>query len=366
MSDQSLDAAIQPDRSNGTAFVVNATPGAQLSAARQREGLTVEQVASQLNLAPRQVAALEADDYAALPGMVIVRGFLRSYAKLLRIDPVPLLEMLADTTPAAGSAPVRRVAASTFSQSRMPAMHSNAKSQSKGPAVALLAVVLVAAGASYVLGWWPDVLTRRISQMRPAVMTGGSESTDAVNASDAARAADAGSTTGSTSGIAAGGGPSDRSIAVDAATGQPIAAGEPGLTSTSTLSKPSATSPATTTSGPATAPAANTVTPRPPAPAPATAPGPAGGKVAPRAGAGVAANPLVLHVQQDSWVEIKRKNNTAMVARMIKAGSVETFDIDQPVTLIVGNISGVAASLRGAPLALDAGAKGNVSKLRIE
>jgi cytoskeleton protein RodZ len=79
-----------------------------------------------------------------------------------------------------------------------------------------------------------------------------------------------------------------------------------------------------------------------------------------------AANALVLHVQQDSWIELRRANSSAIVSRMAKAGTVETFDIDQPVTLIVGNLAGVEASLRGAPLALANGAKGNVPKLRIE
>ncbi|WP_287367802.1 helix-turn-helix domain-containing protein, partial [Thauera sp.] len=39
----------------------------------------------------RQIAALEADNFSALPGMAFVRGFLRNYARYLGLDPAPLL-----------------------------------------------------------------------------------------------------------------------------------------------------------------------------------------------------------------------------------------------------------------------------------
>ena len=385
------DAALQPSGSGPSHAGLEANnagpraPGAWLAAARREHGLTVEQVASQLNLAPRQVAALEADDYAALPGMVIVRGFLRAYAKLLKVDPAPLLALLADPSPAISTAPARQMAPSSFSQSRMPAMHGGAERSSKAPLVAVLAVVAVAAGASYALGWWPDALTRRFGQLRGAVLAGVGAAPQAgtVDANDAARAADVGSATGSVTGAGAAANADGNAPpqAVDA--GKPANAAEPALTTTTTLSNPvaapatgvtpAAATAAATAGATAAAPAAVMSAPAPvPTAAPsATTPSvtPAAGKpgVKPTAAAdATAANPLVLHVQQDSWIEIKRADKSAIVSRLVKAGSIETFDIDQPVTLIVGNIAGVEASLRGAPLSLDAGAKGNVAKLRIE
>jgi cytoskeleton protein RodZ len=41
-----------------------------------------------------------------------------------------------------------------------------------------------------------------------------------------------------------------------------------------------------------------------------------------------------------------------MIKRLVKAGSTETVNVDQPVRIIVGNPGGVSASLRGAPVAL--------------
>ncbi len=70
------------------------SPGTKLASARNAMGWTVEQVAAQLKLATRQVVALEADDYAALPEPAVVRGFIRAYAKLLKLDAAPLVALI--------------------------------------------------------------------------------------------------------------------------------------------------------------------------------------------------------------------------------------------------------------------------------
>jgi len=62
------------------------TPGAALARARQARGLSVSDVAMHLKFAPRQIDALEADDYAALPGGTFVRGMVRTYARFLGLD----------------------------------------------------------------------------------------------------------------------------------------------------------------------------------------------------------------------------------------------------------------------------------------
>jgi len=68
--------------------------GQLLRAGRERMGWSVEDVVSQIKLAPRQIHALEADDFESLPETAFVRGFVRSYAKVLQLDPQPLLDAL--------------------------------------------------------------------------------------------------------------------------------------------------------------------------------------------------------------------------------------------------------------------------------
>ena len=69
--------------------------GAELARAREERGLSISDVAQQLKFAPRQLEALEQERFELLPGATFVRGMLRSYARLLRLDPEPLIERIA-------------------------------------------------------------------------------------------------------------------------------------------------------------------------------------------------------------------------------------------------------------------------------
>jgi len=68
--------------------------GQQLRAAREAKALAVIEVAKVLKLSPRQVEALEADDWPSLPCKTIIRGFVRNYARLLNLDSGPLMRSL--------------------------------------------------------------------------------------------------------------------------------------------------------------------------------------------------------------------------------------------------------------------------------
>jgi cytoskeleton protein RodZ len=69
--------------------------GAQLAHARESQGLGLAEVAQQLKFSQRQLEALEAERFGELPGATIARGMLRNYARLLKLDPDPLLERIA-------------------------------------------------------------------------------------------------------------------------------------------------------------------------------------------------------------------------------------------------------------------------------
>ncbi len=69
--------------------------GARLKRERESQGLSMFEAARALRLSEKQVAALEADDYSKLPGRTFVRGFIRNYARLVQLDPEPLMAHLA-------------------------------------------------------------------------------------------------------------------------------------------------------------------------------------------------------------------------------------------------------------------------------
>lgn len=76
-------------------------PGAVLRAAREAQGLSVSDVAQVIRFSGRQIEALECDDYTGLQGATLLRGFVRSYAKFLKIDAAPLLAALEPAAPIA-------------------------------------------------------------------------------------------------------------------------------------------------------------------------------------------------------------------------------------------------------------------------
>ena len=61
-------------------------PGESLRQAREFKGLSIAEVATQLNLTPQRLAQIEAGAFDKLPGATFARGYIRAYAKLLEMD----------------------------------------------------------------------------------------------------------------------------------------------------------------------------------------------------------------------------------------------------------------------------------------
>ncbi|TBU94438.1 RodZ domain-containing protein [Phytopseudomonas dryadis] len=61
-------------------------PGESLRVARESKGLSVAEVAAQLNLTPMRLSQLEAGEFEKLPGHTFARGYIRAYAKLLGLE----------------------------------------------------------------------------------------------------------------------------------------------------------------------------------------------------------------------------------------------------------------------------------------
>ena len=74
-------------------------PGSVLAAARAERKLTQRDVADVLNLSVAVVEAIETGDQQHLPASVFTMGYIRAYAKLLDLDPEPLLTDLSGPEP---------------------------------------------------------------------------------------------------------------------------------------------------------------------------------------------------------------------------------------------------------------------------
>ena len=333
MSEVETNSVPMPENAQRQEMPVPATAGGRLAACRQERGWTVEQVASQLNLAPRQVMALENDDYPALPGVSIVRGFIRSYAKLLKIDPAPLLASIGGETVMAHE-PIqpRKPLSTPFSDTRLPSMADRPGLSSKwvvgGLLIALLGVAIWAAQQS------PEV--------------------DALQKTASTQVKDG--------------------LAYFAATDRAKSADEkrPETSASATMqSEPQALTPSMVTNA-SQSEEVNAEVSQPIAGAPAVEaakPAADGGKAAEATATNGEAIPgkdtLVFNVREDSWVEVRRASDkSVLLARLLKAGTTETVEVSEPVFIVVGNVTGVSASLRGELVELKSG--GNVARLTLK
>ncbi|MBV2264463.1 MAG: helix-turn-helix domain-containing protein, partial [Thauera sp.] len=124
-----------------------ASPGARLRRAREARGESVHEAAFAIKLSPRQIEALENDDFAALPGMAFVRGFARNYARYLGLDATPLLDGI-ERLAGAGQpdlSPIRNA------DGDLPA--GGGGRRGSFPAGAVVAVLLVLLGVGWYFDW---------------------------------------------------------------------------------------------------------------------------------------------------------------------------------------------------------------------
>lgn len=286
-----------------------ATAGSLLRIGRAASGLSIDAVAQQLKLAPRQVRALEDDDFAQLPGRTFVRGFVRNYARLLRLDIDAVLAALPDTVAAplpegSSLAPSPRV------MGELPAYLQNKPSPARWAiAFALLAVVAVVAGYEY---------------MRPG--------------SSLARALH-GDKTGSLPAIAAA---TEPSRPVDTAPSPPAPLSE------------------SVTSARETPPTA------PNAAGKSESASPASGAAVLAAAAVPGDAPLMLSFTGTSWVEVKDAKGAVVLATIGYPGAAHAVGGTPPFEVVLGNAEAVIVTYRGVPFDSTPFIKQNVAKFALK
>ncbi|MBG7620697.1 DUF4115 domain-containing protein [Herbaspirillum sp. AP02] len=363
MSDQQMnEMSSQQPQDAGQSSQTTLLPGAMLAAARQQKGWSVEQVASLVKLAPRQIQAIEADNYAALPGLAVARGFVRSYAKVLGLDVNAMAAaMPQESAVAQRDHIVPQYSLSTpFSEGPLPAMMMSTRGNSSAlPIVAGVIVVALLAGAAAVR--WTD-LGAAVPQLawlkshRSEVSAPEAVQNTEVASSDTpvnARVDTIAASTGEEADKGAA-----KEVSPVAATA--VAPAAPVATAVAPVeaATPAAAQPASTASPSATAPVASSSSSTSSAQM-ASSSVPSGLNIV------NSKDLLRLTFREDSWVEIRRADKTTVISRLLKAGTTETFDVSDATTLIIGNASGVDATLRGQPLDLKSPGGSNVARLNL-
>jgi len=310
--------------------------GQYLAAARVTLGMTVEQIADQLKLSPRQIDAIETENYAALPDSATVRGFMRSYAKLLKLDPNEIMRKLQGEIVKLPTQEVSRpVLDAPYSEGSMPWL-GGARNHTQLLAGSLLVVVLLVV----VLFLYRQDVTHVMQSIWPH-----STATPV--------------------------GASAESISSVPVVQSPHAVVDAPLPASAVAATPAPESPPASGSISEAVVAPMINAPVAPAPTPVSAavvdvPVVANTASPTVAGDGVAtANALIFTFNQDSWLQIKRPDGRIVFARLVKAGGKEAINVDGPMSVVVGNAHGVEASLRGQALPLKVAPGGNVSYINV-
>lgn len=316
------------------------SPGAQLRQARELRGESVGEVAFALKLSPRQVVALESDDFVALPGMPFVRGFLRNYARYLALDPAPLLDAVQRLAgeSAVDLSPIKNA------EGELPSGRGQRLGSAPVGWIVVLLSLLVLAG--WYFDWFRTQPQRIESALdtplmdsvpaepvdgvsiQSAELVSGDETAQARVIEDAATAVDA-SAAGATSSAATEPLPQDMPppVASESAPPAPMAA----------------------------AAVARTLNDSPIAAAAEEVHTPVG-----------AERQLAFRFGAESWIEVRDASGAIIYAGINRAGSTRMVQGRPPFALVIGNAANVSLEFEGKPVELAAHTKVSVARLTVQ
>lgn len=296
--------------------------GGALRAARENQGLAIQDIASRLRLSPKQIEAIEADNFAALPEPTIVRGFIRNYAKQLKINVEPLLDAYNVLVPSA--IPHELIVKPSANMK----MTSTDKPKIGSYMWAGLAILLG-------LGTWLfyQNYIEKPSPVAPSASMEGVEPLPEAALPAAERAAEA--------------------LPLDSAAQVSTELTLPSATTSETLPAAATNQPLTTDVG------VNNVAPVAPVQAalpiePTVAPVPNG------------MAKLELSATQETWVNVVDANGREIYSRTIFAGSRESIDVKPPVNVTVGNAGATSLSMNGKSIDLAPHSRNNVAHIKLD
>ncbi len=293
----------------------SASPGQRLRQSRETRQLTRDAVAAQMRVETRVIDALERDDYTQLPAAVFVRGYLRTYAKLVGLPAEPIVESFDHRT---AQAPPRLVLPTTIGTDLEP--HSRYARW----------IVLVLAIVSVVLfyQWWHQNDGKSAPVVAPPVTVPQSAPQPPPQTDESYE----------TPVVVPAPGPGTR---LDNLYQTPTKeSGPSGMTA-----MPAATAPEPIT----TASAASAATPAPPVVTTAsvtTAPQSVTAAL-PQTTSDADTGPLVMHFTADSWVVVRDAGGRTLLQGLIKSGQRRVLDGKAPFQVTLGNSPVVEIEYQG-------------------
>jgi len=283
--------------------------GEQLRVAREARGLEVADIAQTLKLGPRQVEALERGDWKSLPGNTFIRGFVRNYARLIQIDPAPLMAQLDEVL----EKPVNNLGVSEMAPAAMPHSGSTESRRSK-------LVVLIGVGAVVLAALAYFLMPGDLSSLR--------ESTQSLLDSLARKDPEV-----STSAPVA---PVAEPVFPPGTTPQQVM--NPQVLAPAELQAPQSASPALPASQDGRESGA----------APANAP------------------QMRFLFEKDSWLEVRDRDNKVVFSQKLTAGTEQSLSGQGPLSVTIGYAPGVRVFWHGEAVDLTSHTRGDVARLVLE
>ncbi|MFA6041385.1 MAG: RodZ domain-containing protein [Methylophilus sp.] len=304
--------------------------GGVLKQTREKLGLTTYDISSQLRLSLKQIEALEADLFSKLPEPTIVRGFIRNYAKILKIDAQPILAAYSELSPQ--STPY---AVEVKANANRSVIGENKTGFSPAIFISLLLLFSIIGGLFYY--YTQHILPQTKDTVAQVVATADIEQGQALTppaefALPPAEREDLISDTSNTSNISTSN-TSDTTNTTD--------------TSSATNSESSAStnnSPETTT----TVVESNTL-------ATLNNLNPAA-KLA----------KLSFIAYEDTWVSVTDANGKKVYDEILPAGSTKTVEAEPSVSVIVGNEPGTSLSMNGKKIDMAPYTRNNIARLKLD
>jgi cytoskeleton protein RodZ len=299
-------------------------PGALLRQAREAAGMPPEALAQRLRLEPKVIEALESEAYERLPGPAFTKGYLRSIAKELGIDPVPLL---AQYTALSNEA---EPALADF-ESRAPAQITTANARIKLVSYTLGAVVLI-----LIAIWWQR---HYASETAAPAADGAALATEPMAPPEPSI-------------------PLPYTYTIVEHAGAPLAQPETWRRRTDGSIPPldEEVLPAL---------AAQAVTGQQAEAAPTTTPDAAATDTAQSPSPTAVKGELILAAERDSWIEITDLNRSRLYFGLIKGGERIGVSGKPPYDLVIGNAPAVTATFRGAAVDVRRHAINGVARMAV-